>query len=302
MLSRLDAITDSKQRRKLQSAAAVLVVAVVLVLGGAIFLIAAHGTGLFKMTGGYSTTRLVAGSYSNTVECEGVVAPIRVTDVTTKAKGGVTAVYVEDGDYVRQDTVLFEVQDGQGSPQTITASVAGTVTNLNVRVGMTGDELVAANPAMQIADMNVLVGMVGVPEYLSVLLKDGQYANISSVMTPDIQYQGMVTGVSKEKSSALSSSGQALYDATILFDDSGKLHVGEPIVARLRIEDYGQVYYVPPTAVKEVDGVAYVDIVRANETIEQHQVELLGTSDSGQKIIRGGALTSETVILADLDE
>ena len=168
---------------------------------------------------------------------------------------------------------------------------------------MTSDQLAQAGMAMQIADMNVLVGVVQVPEYVSVLLEDGQYANVTSTVTPGVHYKGMLTGLSKDSgSSSLTSSGQALYDASIMFDDPGSLKVGDPIDAQMRIDDFGQVFYVPANAVREIDGTAYVDIVRSNGTIEQHQVELLGTGDDGRKIIKGDVLTSETTIRADLGE
>lgn len=293
---------DTRQAVKLRTAAYALIVIAAIVLGGGLFMVAAHGSGMFKTTGAYTTTRLTPGSYSNTIECDGSVAPIRVTDVSTKAKGSVTAVHVKDGQYVKQGTVLFEMQDGQEQPQAITASVSGTVTNLKVAVGMTSDQLAQEDAALQIADMNVLIGVVQAPEYVSVLLEAGQYVSITSTATPGVTYAGMLMGFSKDSSSSLTSSGQALYDASIMFDDSGKLKVGDPIVAQMHIEDYGQVFYVPASAVREVDGVAYVDIVRAKGTIEQHQVELLGTSDDGSKIVKGDVLTSETTIRADLNE
>lgn len=294
---------DTRQEMKLRTAAYALVVVAAIVLGGGLFMVAAHDSGMFKTTGAYTTTLLVPGSYSNTIECQGSVAPIRVTDVSTKTKGTVTAVHVKDGQYVKQGTVLFEIQDGSDEPQAITASVSGTVTNLKVAVGMTSDRLAQEDAALQIADMNVLIGVVQTPEYVSVLLEAGQYVSITSTATPGITYAGMLTGFSKDSSSSfLTSSGQALYDASIMFDDPGKLKVGDPIVAQMHIEDYGQVFYVPASAVREIDGVAYVDIVRAKGTIEQHQVELLGTSDDGSKIVKGDVLTSETTIRADLSE
>lgn len=294
---------DTRQEMKLRTAAYALIVVAAIVLGGGLFMVAAHDSGMFKTTGAYTTTQLVPGSYSNTIECQGSVAPIRVTDVSTKTKGTVTAVHVKDGQYVKQGTVLFEIQDGSDEPQAITASVSGTVTNLKVAVGMTSDQLAQEDAALQIADMNVLIGVVQTPEYVSVLLEAGQYVSITSTATPGITYAGMLTGFSKDSSSSsLTSSGQALYDASIMFDDPGKLKVGDSIVAQMHIEDYGQVFYVPASAVREIDGVAYVDIVRAKGTIEQHQVELLGTSDDGSKIVKGDVLTSETTIRADLSE
>lgn len=294
---------DTRQEMKLRTAAYALVVIAAIVLGGGLFMVAAHGSGMFKTTGAYTTTQLTPGTYSNVVECSGNVEPIRVTDVSTKVAGTVTAVHVRDGQYVKQGAVLFEIQDGAGELQAITASVSGTVTNLRVTVGMTSAELAQGGAALQIADMNVLIGVVQVPEYVSVLLEDGQYANITSTATPGVHYKGMLTGLSRDSGpSSLTGSGQALYDASIMFDDPGSLKVGDPIDAQMRIEDYGQVFYVPASAVREVDGVAYIDIVRSKGTIEQHQIELLGTSDDGSKIIKGDVLTSETTIRADLSE
>lgn len=97
--------------------------------------------------------------------------------------------HVRDGQYVKQGTVLFEMRDGQDEPQVITASVAGTVTNLKVAVGMTSDQLAQQGPALQIADMNVLIGVVQTPEYVSVLLEAGQYVSITSTVTPGVRYQ-----------------------------------------------------------------------------------------------------------------
>lgn len=294
---------DARQEMKLRTAASALIVVAALVFGGGLFMMGAHASGLIKTTGAYTTTRLVPGTYSNTIECNGSVMPIRVTDVDTKAKGSVTVVHVRDGQYVKQGTVLFEMRDGQDEPQVITASVAGTVTNLKVAVGMTSDQLAQQGPALQIADMNVLIGVVQTPEYVSVLARSRPIREHYLDGNAWRALPGHAHGFSKNpSSSSLTSSGQALYDASIMFDNSGALKVGDPIVAQMHIEDYGQVFYVPATAVREIDDVAYVDIVRANGTVEQHQVELLGTSDDGSKIVKGDILTSETVIRADLNE
>lgn len=189
---------DARQEMKLRTAASALIVVAALVFGGGLFMMGAHASGLIKTTGAYTTTRLVPGTYSNTIECNGSVMPIRVTDVDTKAKGSVTVVHVRDGQYVKQGTVLFEMRDGQDEPQVITASVAGTVTNLKVAVGMTSDQLAQQGPALQIADMNVLIGVVQTPEYVSVLLEAGQYVSITSTVTPGVRYQGMLTGLLEE--------------------------------------------------------------------------------------------------------
>lgn len=293
---------EKRQRRQLQAAGIVLIVAVVLVFGGVLIMLTAQSTGVLKFTGAYTSARVVPGSYSNTIECAGSVQPIRVTPVTTKTTGTVSAVLVADGAYVRQGAVLFEMRAGDEAPQQITASVAGTVMNLQVAVGMTSEQLAGMGYALQIADMNLLVGVVKVPEFVSVLLQDGEYVSMESSVTPGVSYHGILMGLSKEKTVELTSSGQALYDATIMFDDTGALRVGDPIVAQMHVEDYGQVFYVPASAVGQDDGVAYVQIMRGDGTIEQHQVELLGTAESGERIVKSDVLSTESVVRADLSE
>lgn len=301
MFSLLKKDAEKRQRQQLQAATIVLIVASIVLFIGGIVLITAQSTGALTFTGSISTARVTAGSYSNSIECEGVVAPIRVTAVTTKAPGAVTSVAVSDGQYVKQGTVLFEMQDGDEAPQPITASVSGTVMNLQVTQGMSSEELASLGAAMSIADMNVLVGVVRVPEYISVLLNSGEYVSMTSSVTPNEQYHGMLMGLTKEEDPELTSTGQALYDAKIMFDDIGSLKVGDPIVAQMDVKDYGQVFYVPASAVREIDGVAYVQIVRQDETIEQHQVELLGSTKEDQKIIKSDMLTSETIVRTDWD-
>lgn len=293
---------EKRQRRQMQTAAIVLIVVIVIVFGGGLIMLTAQSTGSLTFAGMVNTARVVAGSYSNVIECEGKVEPIRVTAITTKVPGTVVEVHVSDGQYVKQGAVLFEMQDGADEPQPIIASVSGTVMNVQVEKGMTSEQLASMESVMDIADMNVLVGLVKVPEFVSVLLQDGEYVSMSSSATPQVSYHGMLVGVSKEKSVELTSAGQALYDATIMFDDSGALRVGDPIVAQMHVEDYGQVFYVPAQAVGEIDGVAYVHIVRGDGTIEQHQVELLGTEESGQRIVKSDVLTTETVVRAEFEE
>lgn len=301
MFSLLQKDAERRQRNQLRSAIFVLIVAVVILFCGLVVLITAQSAGGLIFAGSITTARVEAGSYSNEIECEGVVAPIRVADVITKAEGSVASVAVHDEQYVKQGAVLFEMVEGDAR-QPITASVSGTVINVNVTENMTSEELATLDYAMQIADMNVLIGVVKVPEYVSVLLGKGEYISATSSATPGVKYHGMLMGLSKDKAAELTNTGQALYDAKIMFDHSGTLKVGDPLIAQMTIEDYGQVFFVPASAVEEIEGIAYVQIVRANGTVEQHQVELLGTSASGQKIIKSDILSAETVVRTGLSK
>lgn len=293
---------DRRHYSQIQFATIALIAMTIIIALGACVLLGAYYSGALKLTGSYATTQLIPGTYSNTIECEGSVQPMRVTNVTTKATGAVTKVYVHNGQYVPQGTILFDIGEDQSTAQAITSSVAGTVANISIHEGTTSAEIESSEYAMQIMDMNVLVGMIQVPEYVAELLENGQYITLSSSATPNVEYGGIITGTYRSESASLSSSGQILYDAKVVFDGVGNLHVGDPLIAKIYIDDYGQVYYVPAAAVEEIDGAAYIDIVRASGTVEQHQIELLGTNDDGYKIITGNVLTSETVIRSDLSE
>lgn len=301
MFGRMGEKREGVRREQMLSVAMALCVAVVLVTLGALYLFFAMSSGLVKTMGDYETTRVVPGTYSNTIECNGAIEPIHVVDVHAPVKGVVTAVRVADGDYVRQGRVLFEMANAEGEAVAVEAEMSGTVANLNVQAGMTSDQIDERGSALQIADMNVLVGTVRIPEYVASHIEKGQWVRVFASDGTRVGYDGMVTGFARSDDQELTGSGQPLYDMFIMLNGGDDLRVGTPILVLIDIDDYGKVYYVPKSAVREQGDAAYVEIVHASGLVEQHQVELLGTTEDGKRIIKGSALTSETILRADFE-
>lgn len=291
-----------KLNKQMRNGAFVFALVAAVVLFGAYMLITRTYSGVIKAPGDYSTTRLVLGAYSGTIECTGTVEPIHTYDVYQTTDATITDVLVKENDYVRRGTALYVAQDGQGVSTTVTAEATGIVRNLGVQAGISTDQIDMNNPVMQIVDQNVLVGIIQVPENAVSLIEVGQEANTSFTSAQGSVITGVITDISSEPSSKSTQDGQTAYDATLMFNDDSNLRVGTEIVAKVSIKDYGQVYYVPAAAVKVQDGLAYVDIVYAKGTIEEHQVQLLGTNDDGSKIIKGDVLADGTTIRADLGE
>jgi multidrug efflux pump subunit AcrA (membrane-fusion protein) len=293
--------TEKLDKQMRQSVIVFVIVIAVVALGVCILMTRLY-SGAMQSPGSYSTTRLVVGAYSGTIECTGSVEPIHSSDVYQDGNATITAVMVKEGDHVRRGHALYEVETAEGTSTTVTADASGTVANLKIQPGMTGDNFDANVPVLQIVDSNVLVGIIQVPENAASLIKTDQ--EVSTLLTADqvSANTGIITEVSSVPSSKRTQDGQLAYDATLMFDDDEGLQIGAQVVAKVLIQDYGQVYYVSATAVKVQDGIAFVDIVYTKGTIEEHQVQLLGTNDDGSKIIKGDVLADGTTIRADLGE
>lgn len=297
---------------------ALLVLAIIMV-GGAFVLIVMLQAGFIPTRSSVPTVKLSQGSYSNSVDCAGVIEPIGVHDVYAPVAGKVVSVAVHEGDIVVQGASLFVVQSpmansssgqseaGSGSTSSetqtlgrveVTAETSGTVTNLRVAAGDVVSDPEKL-PVMQIADMNVLVASIQLPEDVLPYVKRGMEVDVTAPSRPGYVLKGTITDIAN--STDADTENRAYRRATVMFGDTDDLKVGDKITARIDIDDYGKVYYAPPAAVLEKDGCAYVDIVFAGKTIERHQVRLLGTSDDGQKIIAGDALAEGTTVRADLN-
>lgn len=287
----------ANQKRKqtgVRAAFLALAVCVVVLLGGVILLLFQLQTGGVLVRSGIATTRLVASTYSNTISCSGSIQPIATADVYIPASETVVSVAVADGAYVTQGDTLFTTEN-----EHIEAEISGTITDLKVNAGMSGDDL-GGQPAMRIADMNVLVGVVRVPQAAAPYVTVGSEGDVTVPSMPGFELMGTLLDISDEEKA--DSQNRLYHEAVIVFGDTGELSVASAIEAQIVIEDYGKVYYVPSSAVLERDGCSYVDVVYTNNTIERHQVTHLGETGDGQKIIAGDALAEGTTIRADLGE
>lgn len=283
-------------------------IAALLLLGGGLFVLFQLQTGALKSRSSYTTTRLVIGNYSNTVECAGELEPYSVSDVFVPENVSVSSVQVHDGDYVSAGQALFTVTESSDSSAnaqqtTVTAQSAGTVRNVKVTEGATSSSM-NGSPALQIADLNSLIGIVEVPEGSAPYIRMGSESEVicQAASGDSVVLDGTLMDYLDESGSAAEDAARTSRSLMIMFGNTKGVQVGSKITAQIHVDDYGTVYYVPSAAVSESDGRYYVEVVYTNATIERHQVKLLGAGEDGQLVITGDALAEGSTIRADLSE
>ena len=293
---------QQKKAAQMRNGFAVLAVAAILMLAGGLFLIAQAQCGNVKVSGSYTTTKLVASSYSNVISCSGTISPVRTVDVYAPQNGEVDDLYVQEGDHVLPGDTLFTVEsEGSDEEIEVVADAPGTVINLQIKEGSQAGEFIET-PALQIADKNVLVAVIQVPEYVATLISTGQEVEVASTASGRSDLTGTIVDIASKPAVSVRDKNGEYRDVTLMFGDTHALAIGETVNANVSIKDYGEVFYVPSQAVLTLDGASYVDIIRTGGIVERHQVRLLDEADDGQKIISGDALVDGQSIRADLSE
>lgn len=183
---------------------------------------------------------------------------------------------------------------------TVKAGESGTVINVKVEKGMTTANLNAQGAALQIVDLGSLVGVVQVPEESVSTISRGQEATITSDSLPDTKISATVSKIANTPNDSKDKSQGTTYNVTLTIGSHSKAKVGMKINAAIELQDFGTVYYVPDSAVQNNNGLYFVEIIYDDNTTEQHQVTVVGTTDDGQQIIRGDTLNEGTTIRTDL--
>lgn len=185
---------------------------------------------------------------------------------------------------------------------TVKAGESGTVINVKVEKGMTTANLNTLGAALQIVDLNTLVGVVAVPEESVSSVARGQEATVTSDSMPNEEISATVSKIANTPNDSKGKNQETTYNVTLTIGSSSKAKVGMKINAAIELQDFGSVYYVPATAIQEKNGIPYVEIIYDDNTTEQHQVTVVGTTDDGQQVIKGDTLAQGTTIRTDLSE
>ena len=88
-----------------------IVIAALVIFGGAAFLFAQLFTGHVKTPQEYRTVTLTAGTYAATVTCEGTIGPDIVAEVKPQASGTIASISVKEGDAVSKGMPLMTVSN-----------------------------------------------------------------------------------------------------------------------------------------------------------------------------------------------
>lgn len=205
---------------------------------------------------------------------------------------------------------------------TVKAPVAGTVASMDIEKG---SAVAAASDkaAMKIVDTKDIIAVVAVPESQVANIVKGQTAALSCPAVSDATYNATVLRVadtpvgSKDEDSVQTGaaageqgSGSAMNDAsgdgatynvTLSLDKvDPKFKIGMSVSAKIAIQDYGTVYYVPASAVGSSNNGTYVEAIVDKSTVKQYGVTQLGTAEDGSLIIQGVSLDEGMTIRTDL--
>lgn len=205
---------------------------------------------------------------------------------------------------------------------TVKAQVAGTIASMSIEKGAA----VAASsdkPAMKIVDTKDIIAVVAVPESQVANIAKGQTATLSCPAVGDAAYSATVLRIAdtpvgtKDEESAVTSdtadaqgTGSAMgdasgdgatYNVTLSLDKpDAKFKIGMSVSAKIAIQDYGTVYYVPASAVGSSNTGTYVEAIVDKSTVKQCGVTQLGTAEDGSLIIQGVSLDEGMTIRTDL--
>ncbi|MGN0072393.1 MAG: efflux RND transporter periplasmic adaptor subunit [Coriobacteriales bacterium] len=197
----------------------------------------------------------------------------------------------------------------------IAAPQRGTVTGLKAEVGQQLSPTTAGTLA-SVVDTGKVNCVVQVPESKVGSISKGQKASVTCSALPGQTLAATVLKVADaptEKSAPATGAAQGgavmgdasgngtLYGVTLAFDEPPQgLELGMAVSAKVHIDDYGTVYYVPATAVASGSFGMYVEAIVDEATVKQCSVTQVGTAPDDQLVIQGASLVEGMRIRTDL--
>jgi membrane fusion protein (multidrug efflux system) len=137
------------------------------------------------------------GAARETLLLYGSVFAQREVSIFTTVSGKVKRILVSEGDPVRQDQVLAEIDRDQAglkyATAEVTSTIAGIVKSVLTEVGAMASPTM---PLFQIVDMDVVEVVVNVPEKMIARVRVGQLVEIAVVSYPDRVFSGSVSKTS----------------------------------------------------------------------------------------------------------
>lgn len=196
----------------------------------------------------------------------------------------------------------YDDAKAQEAKLTVKAGTAGTVANVNVKAGASAATLNATGGALEIVDMDTIVAVIQVPEASVALLSVGRGATLTCPsLGDDLTFSATVTAIADTPSATTGTEGGVLYDVTLALGDlSGRAKVGMAVNATITMQDFGTVYYVPPTAVATGDAGPYVEVVSPDASTTEVQVTEVATAEDGRLIIQSSSLHAGDLVRTDL--
>lgn len=187
---------------------------------------------------------------------------------------------------------------------TITAPIDGTIISIPVSEGQTVNSNQTTPTIVQIADLSKMLIKAEISEGDITKIKAGQNVSFTTLADPDVSYQStiyavdpaMTTLTDDEYSESASDTEAVYYYANILINNEDKkLYIGMSTINTITIADAQDVLLVPTLALKKQGNKTFVNVLTANNQVEQREVST-GLADDMNTEIRSGLQDGEKVI------
>jgi multidrug efflux pump subunit AcrA (membrane-fusion protein) len=205
-----------------------------------------------------------SGPARETLLLYGSVFAQREVSIFTTVNGKAKRILVAEGDYVRENQVLAEIDRDQAglkfATAEVTSTMAGIVKTVLTEVGAT---VSPAAPLFQIVDMDVVEIVVDVPEKMIARVRVGQPVEIAVVSYPSRSFSGRVS----KTAPVVDPASRTLETRIRVANSSYLLKPGMFAEARIILREESDIVQIPLSSLvdKEYGRVAFVvqgDVVR----------------------------------------
>ncbi|WP_124726358.1 efflux RND transporter periplasmic adaptor subunit [Staphylospora marina] len=180
--------------------------------------------------------------------------------------------------------------------QVVTATIAGTVVEVNPRGGTGAD---ATAPLVQVADLSKILVTANVSEFDVIKLKPGMGVDIRSEAMPDKSWTGKVERIADlPKAQGPEVGGgesQVLYPVEIRPNEALPFRIGTRLIVEIKVTGE-QVNALPESAIVEEGDKFYVFVVENGKAVRK-EVKIGQRNGEYVQVVSG--LTAQETVLAD---
>lgn len=213
----------------------------------------------------------------------GTVETFEAEDIMAKGSGTITAIYINDGDYITEGQKVLEItnesvldnieksqidyddlqlslqsQYDQLEDYTITSPISGTVIAKNYKTGDTVGNSANSVVMATIADMSKMKFTMDIDELDISKIQIGQQVEVVADALTDQTFTGQITQIMQE---GTSQNGVTTYPVEVVIDQPGALMIGMNVTATVITDSRTDVLKVPVDAVTMQDGKSYVRVL-----------------------------------------
>lgn len=239
-----------------------------------------------------AVARVRTGPLSETISLYGTVFAEKEVNIFTTITGKVDRIRVEEGDTVRRDQVLAEIDRAQTgltyAPAQVESTIAGVVKAVLTEEGATA---VPGSPLFQIADMDRVEVGINIPEKELARVKAGFPAAVEVIAYPGRIFRGEVIKLSPVVDAVSRSRA-----ARVRVDNPGfLLKPGMFAEVRILLREEAQALLIPLAALVDKGGERAVYVVE-NDRVRLVRPQISFTADD-LAMVSGGLSAGDRVVV-----